>query len=58
MAAGDPDGRVQVKLTAPPVPAAEAADVVFAVAKYGLSVPTFVAESPATWFGCRKSLAC
>ena len=39
------------------MPAAEAADVVFAVAAYGRAVPTFVAVKEVTSFGCKKSFA-
>jgi len=50
-------GNVQERFTAPPVPAAEAADVVLDVAKYGLSVPTSVAVKPVTACGFKKSFA-
>lgn len=48
MAAGELDGSVQDRVTDAPVPAADAADVVFAVAKYGRFVPTSVAVKDVT----------
>ena len=54
----DADGELQDKLTDPPVPLADASDVVFAVARYGLFVPTFVAVRLLTASGCKKSFAC
>lgn len=50
-AAADPEGTANVKVTAPPVPAALAAEVVLAVAKYGLLVPTSVAPDITTASG-------
>jgi hypothetical protein len=47
----DPDGTANVSVTAPPVPAAFASDVVLAVAKYGLLVPTSTAEAITTASG-------
>ena len=48
MAATDVEGTVHDKVTEPPVFAADAAEVVFAVAKNGLFVPTSVAVNPVT----------
>ena len=57
VAAGDDSGKVQERVTAPPVPEADAADVVLAVARYGRFVPTSVAVKEVTLSGCKK-LSC
>jgi len=50
-AAADPEGTANVNVTAPPVPAAFASEVVFAVARYGLEVPTSAAPDITTASG-------
>ena len=57
MAGGEAAGNVQDRLAAPPVPAADAAEVVLAFSKYGREVPTFVAVKPVTALGSKK-LSC
>ena len=57
VAAGDPAGNVQERSTAPPVPEADAAEVVLAVARYVRLVPTSVAVKEVTLSGCKK-LSC
>ena len=47
-------GCVQERLAAAPVPSADAADVVFAVAKNGLEVPTSDAVKLVTSAGSKK----
>jgi len=51
VATGEFEGSVQDNVTDPPVPAAEAAEVVLAVAKYGRFVPTSVAVKDVTFNG-------
>jgi len=46
---------VHETVKAPPVPLAEAAEVVFADARYGLDVPTSVTDNDVTGFGAKKS---
>lgn len=58
VAAGEFAGRFQVSDAAAPVPAADAADVVLAVPKYGLLVPTSVTDRSVIANGSKKSLDC